>query len=281
MGCADKDCCSSGTRTGAISFPNTFDHDTPWKFYNHLIGGIPEDILVTDCCLGTHWCYVEAECGMGVSFATSGGAKRNFTQNLSGLSLREVAELSKSWNFPEASLGVAALNAWYSRPALVDPLGATYDAPVEMPDGTIRKIDAFELYRPRLAGKRVTIVGHFPHVERIGEIADLTVLERNCTNALDTPDPACEYLIPSQDFVFMTGVTNINKTAPRLLDLAKNATVIMVGPSVIPSPFLFDWGVEMLAGSVVADPEKTKVAVKLGAGQLFGEALQMMSIVKP
>ncbi|MEG0476782.1 MAG: DUF364 domain-containing protein [Raoultibacter sp.] len=280
MGCAEKDCCHTGARSGAIDFPNTFDHSTPWKFYKHLIGGIPEDILVTDCCLGSHWCYVEAECGMGVSFATAGGAKRSFTHDLRGLSLREVANLAKSWNFPEASLGVAALNAWYSQPAQVDPLGATYDAPVEMPDGSIRKIDAFELYRPRLAGKRVTIVGHFPHVERIAEIADLTVLERKCTGALDTPDPACEYLVPSQDFVFMTGVTIINKTAPRLLDLAKNATTIMVGPSVVPSSFLFDWGVEMLAGSVVADPEKTKVAVKLGAGQLFGEALQMMSITK-
>ena len=55
----------------------------------------------------------------------------------------------------------------------------------------------------------------------------------------------------------------------------------MVGPSVVMSPFLFDWGVEMLAGSVVADPDKARFAVQNGAGQFFGEALQMMSITRP
>lgn len=69
-------------------------------------------------------------------------------------------------------------------------------------------------------------------------------------------DPACEYVIPGADYLFMTGVTLINKTAPRLLDLAANATTVFVGPSVVMAPFLFRWGVDMLAGSVVADPDQ-------------------------
>ena len=291
MGCPERDCCTHGAGSAELAFPGTFDHDTPWKFYNHLIGGIPQGIAVRDYCLGTHWSYVEADCGMGVAFTTRGGAKRSFAQDLRGRELREVAELSKSWCFEEASLGVAALNAWYARPELLDPLGASYDEPMELPDGSIRKADAFELYRPLVeaAGAaredggqaHVTVVGHFPHVDRIAEYARLTVLERNCTQALDTPDPACEYVLPKSDYTFITGVTIINKTAPRLLDLTKNGTTVMVGPSVVMSPFLFDWGVEMLAGSVVADPDKARFAVQNGAGQFFGEALQMMSITRP
>ena len=131
------------------------------------------------------------------------------------MSLREVAELSKSWCFEEASLGVAALNAWYSQRALLDPLGCTYDAAVEVPDGTIRKMDAFEMYRPQISAAggdaRVVVVGHFPHVERIEEYARLTVLERKCSQAGDVPDPACEYVIPGADYLFMTGVTLINR----------------------------------------------------------------------
>ena len=50
-------------------------------------------------------------------------------------------------------MGVAALNAWYARPELLDPLGATYDEPVELPDGTVRKMDAFELCRPRIEAR--------------------------------------------------------------------------------------------------------------------------------
>ncbi len=284
MGCAEKDCYTAFAKDDDLSFPGTEGHGTPWKFYNHLIGHVPEDVMVTDYCLGTHWSYVEATCGMGVAFTTKGGAKRRHSQDLRGMPLRSVAQLAKSWCFEEASLGVAALNAWYARPELLDPLGATYDEPVELPDGTVRKMDAFELCRPRIEARggtaNVVVVGHFPHVDRIQEYARLTVLERNCSQPLDTPDPACEYVLPQADFAFVTGVTIINKTAPRLLDLAKNATTVFVGPSVVMSPFLLDWGVEMLAGSVVADPDKARFAVKNGAGAFFGEALQMASLVR-
>ena len=75
-------------------------------------------------------------------------------------------------------------------------------------------------------------------------------------------------------------MTFINKTAPRLLALAANARTVMVGPSVIMAPRLFDRGVDMLAGSVVADPDKTRFAVQNGAGQFFGEALSMLYLEK-
>ena len=282
--------CPTSIRTAGnageriISLPETHGRDTPWKFYNHLIGKMPDDIYVRDYCLGTHWSYMEADCGMGVSFTCKGGGRRTHNFDLRGLRLKDVAELSKSWNFEEASLGVAALNAWYARPELLDPLGVHYDEPIELPDGTTRKIDAFEMYRPRISAQkdaRVTVVGHFPKVAKIDEYAQLTVLERNCTSPIDTPDPACEYVLPASDYAFITGVTIINKTAPRLLELTKNGTTIFVGPSVVMSPFLFDWGVEMLAGSVVGDPEKVRFAVKAGSGRFFGEALQMCTVTRP
>ena len=43
MGCAEKDCCTKGVATGAIAFPGSKEPKTPWKLYNHLIAGIPED----------------------------------------------------------------------------------------------------------------------------------------------------------------------------------------------------------------------------------------------
>lgn len=266
---------------GAISFPGTYGAGSKWKLYNHLIGGIPDGILVRDYCLGQHWSYVEADCGMGVGWTAHGGAQRGFTHDLRGHELREVAELSKSWCFEEATLGVAALNAWYSRPGLIEAAGATYDDELAATQPG-KPADAFDRYRPAIeaaGGKaRVVVVGHFPHVAGIADYARLTVLERNCRDGLDTPDPACEYVLPEADFAFITGVTLINKTAPRLLDLARDATTVMVGPSVVMSPFLLKWGVDALCGSVVADPEKTRFAVKNGAGKLFGEALRMTTL---
>lgn len=283
MVCSEKECCGVG-EAQTVRLPSLGGKAAPWKLYDRLIAGIPEGVTVHDYCLGTHWSYVEAESGMGVSFTTTGGAKRSFAGDLRGLPLREVAQLAKSWCFEEASLGVAALNAWYSQRSLLDPLGCVYDAAKEVPDGTIRKMDAFEMYRPEITAEgdaSVVVVGHFPHVERIENYARLTVLERRCSQANDVPDPACEYVIPSADYVFMTGVTLINKTAPRLLDLSAKAKTVMVGPSVVMAPFLFRWGVDMLAGSVVADPEKAAFAVKNGAGQFFGEALTMAALRAP
>ena len=251
-----------------IAFPGTDDPASPWRLYNHLIAGVPENIFVRDYCLGLSWSYVEADCGCGVAFTARNGGKRMYKGDLRGKSLREVAELSKSWCFEEATLGIAALNAWYARRELLDPLGATYDAEEEEDKGkrggTSSK-DAFETYRPRIeqAGgdAHVVVVGHFPHVENIAEYAKLTVLERSCRDEWDTPDPACEYVMPTADYAFITGVTLINKTAPRLLTLAKDAPVCMVGPSVI-----------------MADPEAVKFACKNAAGKLFGKALQMTTI---
>ena len=85
-------------------------------------------------------------------------------------------------------------------------------------------------------------------------------------------------MLPQADFAFITGVTFINKTAPRLLALSRDALTVMVGPSVVMSPQLFGYGVHELAGSVVADPERARFAVMNGAGPLFGEALTMASL---
>lgn len=254
----------------------------PWELYDKLIEGVPADVLVRDYCLGAYWSYVEAESAMGVSYTCRGGAtKSTDKRDFRGLPLRELAALSKSWCFEEATLGVAALNAWYGQKALVDELGAVYDEPVELPDGSLRKQDAFEVMRPRIEAQgnaSVVVVGHFPHVDRIAEYAQLTVLERNCRDVIDLPDPACEYVLPSADFAFITGVTLENKTAPRLLRLAERATVTMVGPSVVMGRSLLEAGVDMAAGSIVIDPDRARQSVKSGGGMSFGGALQMVTI---
>lgn len=254
----------------------------PWTLYDRLIEGIPEDVHVVDYSLGLYWSYVEAESGMGVSYTCRGGATKNKDKrDFRGMPLRELAALSKSWCFEEATLGVAAFNAWYGQKRLLDEMGAIYDEPVELPDGSIRKTDAFEVMRPRIEQTKdahVAVVGHFPHVDRIAEYAKLTVLERNCRSELDTPDPACEYVLPSVDFAFITGVTLENKTAPRLLQLTQDAVVTMVGPSVVMAQPLFDAGVHMAAGSIVLDPDRVRQSVKSGGGMSFGGALQMVTV---
>jgi len=272
-----------------------------WEFYDALLREVPEDARVSDVCVGLYRTYVEAEYpdgrrSLGTSYTMTGGGMSLTDGLLTGRSLREVCALAKSWNWRESSIGVAALNAWYSTRERVEALGGFFADPRELSatdeGGTIctphtsgklvyrvEKTDPFFFLREEFAGKKVTVVGHFPWLEKIAEVAELTVLERDPSEADgDTPDPACEYVIPDADFVIMTAVTVINKTAPRLIELAQDAVCAIVGPSVTAAQQIFDYGVDILAGRVVTDPERAKTAVKQDLS--FGSSLQMFAIDK-
>ena len=248
-----------------------------WRLYKELIGGIPADVGVRKLMLGEQWAYVEAESGVGVSMMVRGGAGGSrLSVAASDLSLRDLAALSTSWSFVEATAGVAALNAWYGAEPQARAAGMVID------EG---ENDGFRVYRELVAGKRVAVVGHFPLIERMADICDLTILER-MPQPGDIPDPACEYIVGEQDYLFTTGITLQNKTLPRLLELAREGgtEVIMVGPSVVPAPVLFGYGVVCLAGSIVLPEreERVKLAMEQGSRTgIFGAGLQKMRVEAP
>lgn len=250
----------------------------PWSLYDELIDGIPSGIRVIDYCLGTDWSCVHAECGGGVSYTVQGGANSRKPRDLRGLELREVAALAKSWAFSEATIGVAALNAFYAQKERPIMGNASFDEIGR--ERSNRSQDAFALFKPQIESyggdAKVVVIGHFPRVLDIASYANLVILERNCGNPADTPDPACEYVIPESDFLFTTGVTLINKTAPRILELSASAKTIMVGPSAIPGVPLFERGVDCIAGRVVNDPEHALFACR--TGNRFGDSLQMFTL---
>lgn len=246
-----------------------------WELYDKLIAGVPEGVAVTDFCKGASWCYVEAECGLGIAKTVTGGAaKSDFCGDLRELDLRGVAALSKSWKFSEASMGVAALNAWYSQIRRLEEIGAHVDAGDSLSG---QGHNPFSFMKQSYEGKKLAVVGHFPNVEAAARVAHVTVLERNCTSPLDVPDPACEFILPEQDFAFVTGTTLSNKTMPRLLQLCRHPFTIITGPSAIPSRVLIDAGANMIAGSVVVDADQAKLAVRGGSKQQWRAGIKKFS----
>ena len=252
-------------------------YSSRWEIYQRLIEGIPDDVGVRKLMLGEHWTYVEAESGVGVAMMVHGGAgQMRLDQAASDLSLRDLAALSTSWSFTEASAGVAALNAWYASEPIARANGVVFEE---------QGNSGFDVYRRLIEGKRVAIVGHFPLIERLGDLCDLTILER-APQPGDIPDPACEYIIAEQDYLFMTGITLQNKTLPRLLELAREGATeaILVGPSVVPSPILFEYGAVCLAGSICTPDraEQVKLAMEQGShSNIFGRGLQKTRLEKP
>ncbi len=210
-----------------------------WTLYDELIEQAADD-TVAEVQQGESWTMVKTKKGhLGVAAAmTSRTEKKVDPAMFVGLSIREAAAFMKSWDFEKASVGVAALNAVINDPE---------KHPVcENPDAFLR-------YKDKCIGKKVAVIGHFQYLEkRLQGLCDLYVLERRPSEG-DYPDPACEYLLPEMDVVFITGCTLTNKTMPRLLELSKNAFTILTGPSTVMSEVMFRHGADALCGFCVAD----------------------------
>ncbi len=223
-----------------------------WQIYDELIEGIPAIERVTAVAIGPQWCRVASTGGgMGMAFAFSGDSRPQTwgRGTFVDAPLRDVAKLAKSWNTVEAGIGVAAINSWYGRPEVAKENGFQPSA-----ENAWNRL--FHPYSEAVAGKVVTVVGHFPFAEEPLSLAsELHVLERNPQPG-DHSDAACEYLIPESDVVFISGSAFVNRTIPRLLELARDARTIVVGPSTPLSTRLFEHGADVVTGFVASSADE-------------------------
>ncbi len=127
--------------------------------------------------------------------------------------------------------------------------------------------NALELAARLGKGKKVAVVGHFPHMESIKSCAEtFTIIEKRPQEGDAHANDAVK-IIPHADVIAMTGVTCLNDTIEGLLALKKpGAVVILVGPSVPMSSALFDFGVDVIGGAWVENEESVfKRAMQGGA----------------
>lgn len=218
-----------------------------WELYDTLLSHLPpagkaETVLSTD-----FWTMAATEDGnIGLAMTTAGDTRPPMLERFEGLPLKELAGAVKSWNLPEASRGMAAINACYNTPQRLRALNCT---------------EPYEYYCTRgldMAGKTLGVIGHLKMPQEILRLAkEVYILERNPQPG-DYPDSACEYLLPRCDVVLITGSSFVNKTLPRLLELSKNAYTIVTGPTVPMCPELLGLGIQRLAGMVVSDPQMAR-----------------------
>ncbi len=245
-----------------------------WEIYDEIIHSIPQDLTVKECLIGSSWTLVRSERGIGTAMTIRSGKKGIGINNIAGRSLKEIAGYVKSWNFFQASLGQAAINSVLSTQANVADITGSPVVKTTNPEES----NGFAQFLPEIYGKKVAVIGHFPKIEDLSRVCSLSILERDPQEG-DYPDTACEYILPSQDYVFITGTAFINKTVPRLLELSKNAKVILIGPSVPISPILFKYGVNAIAGTVVLDESAFWKGAQEGAKMnIFRHGAQMVCI---
>jgi len=242
-----------------------------WKIYDELIEAVPKDLRVSDCCVGLNWILVKSKVTGIAMTPLEGHSSISMAGGIVGMGVQELARHIKSWNNFEAAVALAAINSALNTEEQVKKLTGRSVS-------SHQRTNAFEYYRDLFPGKKVAVIGRFPDLERLSGICELSVLERR-PGYKDFPDPACEYLLPLQDYVLITATTLINKTLPRLLELSRNSTVILVGPSTPLTPRLFSFGISTLAGSVITDSKVWDFVRQGGGGmEIFQHGCSMVKI---
>jgi uncharacterized protein (DUF4213/DUF364 family) len=167
----------------------------------------------------------------------------------------ELAELARSDSLLEASIGLAAINAL---------LDVDQEACVEL---NAEQVILDQIRSARSPDRsRVVVVGHFPFIPRVREAASqLWVLEKHPGQG-DLPAEAASEVIPQADVVAITGTALINHTFEELMGLCRpEAFVLVLGPTAPLSPVLFNYGVDVISGTLVTEPETVLRYVSQGA----------------
>ncbi len=221
-----------------------------------LLDSLDANVPVDKIVIGAYWCaVVSRSCGLSSAFREPCPAHHRFPVRKAGDLLpaggRDLANLATSDRLLEAAVGMAAINS------LLSP---DLSSAVER--------NAGDLIAERGAGKNVAIVGNFPFVPRVAETArELWVFERPADPDRHQLDEAkMPEVLPMADIAGITGTSLINHTLDGILTMLRpDCFTVLIGPTTPLSPLLFDHGVDVLAGSVVTDPEKTLACVSQGA----------------
>ena len=229
-----------------------------WELYNRLIEGIPADISVNSAVIGIHTTIVDIGETAGLAQTLVDERRpRTLKDGLIGKPLREVASLVRSWNFTEASLGLAALCAWYNVAAVSSACKASSSLGGA---GQLR-------FLKRLAeNRRVAMTCEMEYLTQwVAPVAQLSLFAE--VPAVGSyPMLASEYLMQEQDLLLLSGDSFVTKRLPRLLELSTPyCETVLVGFGVPMADCLWAYGIDEIATVCVTDATRCRQLVQEGA----------------
>jgi len=210
-----------------------------------------------DVRIGPFWSVVSTTVGAGMASTLRPQAHVHGTAPIAdagSLCERTPLELVgflRSASVPEAAVGLATVNALMGSSAR-----------------NLSGDKALAVLEKRGAGRKVAMIGRFPFADRLRQrCAHLWVFERGLNRRQeDFGEEAMEQLLPQADVVAVTATTLLNRTLPGVLaSVRPEAFLMMLGPSTPLTPELFDFGFDILCGTVIDDPATVLKAVGEGA----------------
>lgn len=233
------------------------------------------DGVLKDVRIGTHWTFVVVEqagrdrAGLASTQIVHGAGHGEPGVRDAGHLVGQDAARFLSWldsdSLTERSIGFATLNALL---------------PVD--EERCRTLNAEKLIVERGRGRNVAIVGHFPFVPRVQEVAAVTsVLELN-PGPGDLPADAAPRVIPTADVVAITGMSLVNGTFEALAALCRpDAFVVLLGATTPLTELFFEYNVDAVSGAVVSDIDGVALAVSQGANFRQIEGKRLLTMLRP
>ena len=237
---------------------------------DHLISTLDVDTPVRDIRLGVfHTAVLTRRCGLAASLPRDALRQTPPMVRESGHLLDWTAEalvgLARSEHLLEAAMGMATLNSL-----------------LEVDETACQELNASELILEKGRDRNVVVVGHFPFLPKVRDIArNLWVLEKNPREGDHPAEQAGEW-IPQADVVAITGTTLTNHTLESLLPLCRpEAFVILLGDTAPLSPILFDYGITAISGTVADQPDVVLRHISQGATYRQIRGIRRLTLLKP
>ena len=219
-----------------------------------LISKVNDDAEVRDIRLGMfHTGVLTRNCGLAASLPRDvlkgKGPHVNDPGFLMERQVKDLVRMAYSESILEAAVGMATLNSL-----------------LNIEEEKCLELNAGDLLAEKGKGRRIAIVGHFPFIPKLQEIAkELWVIEKN-PKGTDFPEKAAEKFIPMADIIGITGTAITNHSIENLLRLCSSqAFVVVLGDSTPLSQVLFDYGIDAISGVKVLDSELALKCVSQGA----------------
>lgn len=232
---------------------------------------------IDDVRIGLHWIGVTARaqgrltCGLASTVPASHDHHSDFdvpeADRLALLSGLEMAEWALSDHPIRTGIGLAAINA------MVDPCPELWE-----------DINAEQVILRYAEQGPVGLLGRFPFIPRLREkLKQLYVFELN-------PQPG-EYgtadmkaILPDCAVVAITGMTLVNHTFEKVISYrSPEAISLVMGPTTPVSPVLFDYGIDLISGTVVEKIEPVMRCLIQGGAyrQLHQAGTRLVTIQSP
>lgn len=233
-----------------------------------LLLSLGPDGPVRSVLVGAHWTAVcSRHCGLASTLTGQKPHGHERVREVGHLHLKtalELAELGRSENLLEASIGVAAINSL-----------------IQIEQEHVLESNARDVLAEHGRGRAVALVGHFPFIPELRPLTkELWVIEQH-PNEGEYPPEAAADLIPQADVVAITGTALINHTLEGLLALCRPGSFVMIlGPSTPLSPVIFGHGVAMLSGAWVVDEEAALRTISQGATFQQVEGVRLVAMSK-